>query len=88
MEGPWETLPAWCYNDRDFFLKERERIFLRSWQLVGHVSEVAEPGSYLRFDLLDQTAIVMRGDDGELHPAFHANARTRSSVRVRAKREF
>jgi phenylpropionate dioxygenase-like ring-hydroxylating dioxygenase large terminal subunit len=77
MEGPWETLPAWCYNNQGFFLKERERIFLRSWQLVGHVSEVAETGNYLRFDLLDQTAIVMRGDDGELR-AFHNICRHRA----------
>ena len=44
MDHPWETLPAWCYNNDAFFQKERDQIFLRSWQLVGHVSEFAEPG--------------------------------------------
>lgn len=77
MDHPWETLPAWCYNDQEFFRKERDRIFLRSWQLAGHVSELAEPGDYLRFDLLDQTAIVMRGQDGRLR-AFHNICRHRA----------
>jgi phenylpropionate dioxygenase-like ring-hydroxylating dioxygenase large terminal subunit len=77
MDHPWETLPAWCYNNRNFFQTERDRIFLRTWQLAGHVSELNEPGDYIRFDLLDQTVIVMRGQDGEIR-AFHNICRHRA----------
>jgi phenylpropionate dioxygenase-like ring-hydroxylating dioxygenase large terminal subunit len=32
------TLPAWIYANDEFFALEREAIFLKSWQLVGHLN--------------------------------------------------
>ena len=72
----WMTLPAWTYADPAFFALERQEIFLKTWQLAGHVSELPRPGDYLRFDLLDQSAIVVRGEDGKLG-AFHNVCRHR-----------
>lgn len=77
MSSEWETLPAWVYNHPQVFAEEKERVFLNSWQLVGHVSEITAPGQYLRFDLLDQSAIVIRGEDGEIR-AFHNVCRHRA----------
>ena len=54
----WTTLPAWTYNNAEFLALEKEAIFMRTWQLVGHVSELKQPGDYLRFDLLGESAIV------------------------------
>ncbi|MFO1091597.1 MAG: aromatic ring-hydroxylating dioxygenase subunit alpha [Hyphomicrobiales bacterium] len=73
----WQTLPGRIYNDAAFFAKERERVFLPSWQLAGHVSEIPKSGDFLRFDLLDQSAIVVRGDDGAVR-AFHNVCRHRA----------
>lgn len=73
----WQTLPGWIYNDAAFFARERERVFLPSWQLAGHVSDIPNAGDFLRFDLLDQSAIVVRGDDGAVR-AFHNVCRHRA----------
>jgi phenylpropionate dioxygenase-like ring-hydroxylating dioxygenase large terminal subunit len=73
----WQTLPGWIYNDAAFFASERERIFLPSWQLAGHVNDIPAEGDFLRFDLLDQSAIVVRGDDGVVR-AFHNVCRHRA----------
>jgi phenylpropionate dioxygenase-like ring-hydroxylating dioxygenase large terminal subunit len=71
------TLPAWIYHNEEFFALEREAIFLKTWQLVGHVSELRQPGDFLRFDLLGESAIVLRDKQGQLQ-AFHNVCRHRA----------
>src|SRR5262245_50966130 len=71
------TLPAWIYANDEFFALEREAIFLKTWQLVGHVSELKQPGDFLRFDLLGESAIVLRDKQGRLQ-AFHNVCRHRA----------
>lgn len=71
------TLPAWTYNNVEFMALEKEAIFMRSWQIAGHVSELQRPGDYVRFDLLGESAIVIRDNDGELR-AFHNVCRHRA----------
>src|SRR5262245_8958410 len=73
----WITLPAWTYNSAEFLALEKESIFMRTWQLVGHVSELECPGVFLRFDLLGESAIVLRDDNGGLR-AFHNVCRHRA----------
>lgn len=73
----WTTLPAWTYNNAEFFALEKEAIFMRTWQIVGHVSELRRPGDYLRFDLLGESAIVLRDNEGKLQ-AFHNVCRHRA----------
>jgi phenylpropionate dioxygenase-like ring-hydroxylating dioxygenase large terminal subunit len=73
----WETLPAWTYNSAEFLALEKESIFMRTWQLVGHTSELERPGDYLRFDLLGESAIVLRNNEGQLR-AFHNVCRHRA----------
>lgn len=77
MNCEWETLPAWVYNNPQVFAEEKQRIFMESWQLVGHLNEIKSPGQYLRFDLLDQSAIVIRGKDDRVR-AFHNVCRHRA----------
>lgn len=73
----WKTLPAWTYANDEFFALEGEAIFMRTWQLVGHLCDIPEPGDYLRFDLLAESAIVVRGQDGNVR-AFHNFCRHRA----------
>jgi choline monooxygenase len=61
-----ETLPGWCYTSPRFYQRERERIFFRYWNCIGHQSRVPEPGSYLAFDFMGVPLIVMRGADREI----------------------
>ena len=41
-----KTPPAEFYIDPLRLRTERERVFARSWQIVGHVGQLANPGYY------------------------------------------
>jgi phenylpropionate dioxygenase-like ring-hydroxylating dioxygenase large terminal subunit len=71
-------LPAWTYDDRDFFEAERLRVFAPSWQVVCHESDIARPGDWHTLDYLNESVIVLRGDDSKLR-AFANVCRHRGS---------
>lgn len=56
----------------DYFEREREAIFRRTWLNVGRVEDVSTPGSYRVKDLpvAKTSIVVMRGKDGTIR-AFH-----------------
>ncbi len=64
------TLPAWAYCSEEFHELEREHIFVSSWQIVCHASELPETGDYVTFEFLGRRGFVLRGNDGEIR-AFH-----------------
>jgi phenylpropionate dioxygenase-like ring-hydroxylating dioxygenase large terminal subunit len=61
-----KSLPAWTYNHEEFFELEKQRIFMRSWQVVCHTSDIPEPGDYFRFDFLDEPLVVLRDRQGDI----------------------
>lgn len=72
------SLPGWLYHDPEFFAAE-VRAFLRaSPQIVCHESEIALAGEWRSLDYLNESIIVVRGDDGEIR-AFHNVCRHRGS---------
>ncbi len=72
------SLPAWIYYDPEFFEREKEIIFRRSWQLVCHQSDVPRPGDYYCFDFLGESVITVRGEDGRIR-SFHNVCRHRAA---------
>src|SRR5688572_18185660 len=64
------TLPAWVYHNDEFHELEKERIFLPSWQIVCHVSELAKTGDYVAFEFFGKRGFVIRDECGTLR-AFH-----------------
>jgi carnitine monooxygenase subunit len=65
------TLPGRYYWEPEIFEQERRRIFQRSWQYVGHVSMLPEPGSYVVREILDQSVVLLRDRVGELRAFFN-----------------
>lgn len=57
-------LPAYLFNDDEVYQHELKAIFGRTWQCVGHVSEVPEPGDYVTRYLGADPVIVVRSEDG------------------------
>lgn len=57
-------LPAWAYTDPDYFAVEMARVIRPAWQIVCHVSDVPNTGDYQTLELLGESIIVIRGDDG------------------------
>ena len=60
------SLPAWAYLDADVYEREKRQLFFRTWSYAGWAGELRKPGDYLTAELLDQSVIVMRGQDGAL----------------------
>lgn len=72
------SLPAWCYTDETFYEREVERIFMKSWHLVGREDELREPGDYLVHDMCRESTLVIRSDDQEIR-AFANTCRHRGT---------
>lgn len=73
-----QTLPARWYTDAAVFQAEKERIFHRSWQYVGHGGQLARPGDFITMRLGDVPAVIARDADGRLR-AFANVCRHRGS---------
>jgi choline monooxygenase len=65
------TLPASLYTDASVFSEEKERIFARTWQVVGHASQVANPGDYFTTELIGEPLLLVRGLDGQLRGFYN-----------------
>ena len=70
------------YTDPNVFDLERERLFLRVWNFVCHVSEVGEPGDFLTTTVAGQPIVVCRTKRGEVR-AFFNTCRHRAAQVVR-----
>jgi choline monooxygenase len=79
------TLPARYFYDPVVFAAERERVFYPAWHCVAHVNELAEPGSFATLDILDQSIIVARGDDGVIR-GFHNACQHRGNRLIMERR--
>lgn len=75
------TLPPWCYTSPRFYERERERIFLRAWNLIGRADEIPERGSYFAVDFVGIPLVVVRDQKGEPR-AFVNSCRHRGSELV------
>jgi choline monooxygenase len=58
------SLPASWYTDLAVVARERERIFRRAWQYVGHARQVAAVGDYFTGSVGDIPVVVVRGPGG------------------------
>jgi len=65
------TLPAALYTDPEIFTLEKERIFRRTWQVVGHASQVASPGDYFTAELIGEPLLIVRDNDGQLRGFYN-----------------
>jgi choline monooxygenase len=60
------TLPAEWYTDAKLFDREKGRIFAASWNYVGRVEQVANPGDFLTGRIGEVPVIIVRDAAGNL----------------------
>ena len=65
------TLPAPLYTDSGIFAAEKDEIFRRTWQVVGHASQVASPGDYFTAELIGEPLLIVRDNDGQLRGFYN-----------------
>jgi len=80
VPNDWDRsgLPGWTYFSQPLFELEKTEIFKTHWQYACHVSEVARIGQYVTFDIAQERALVIRGQDGVVR-GFHNLCRHRGS---------
>lgn len=76
--------PGWAldqlfYTAPEIYQLELERIVMRNWILAGHASQIPNAGDYLVFRLVNESVIVVRGNDGSIR-AFANVCRHRGSL--------
>jgi choline monooxygenase len=72
------ALDARLYRDPAVAELEQERIFERTWQLAGHLTQLPDPGSYLTTSAGTQPVLVLREESGAIR-AFRNVCRHRGS---------
>src|SRR6202162_1345670 len=73
-----DTLPARWYVDPDVFQAEKERIFHRTWQYVGHTGQLNSVGDFFTTNLGDLPVVIVRDTGGAIR-AFANVCRHRGS---------
>ena len=71
-------LPGWSYHSPALLELEIEEVFKSHWQIVCHVSDVPEAGSFYTFDMCGERAIVVRDQHNKIG-VFHNICRHRGS---------
>jgi choline monooxygenase len=70
------TPPAQVYRDPETYEDERKLVFGRSWQFIGHTSEVTQTGDVIAATIAGFPVIAVRAGDGI--KAFHNVCRHRA----------
>jgi choline monooxygenase len=65
------TLPSHLYTDPAILASEKEKIFSRTWQVVGHHDQVARPGDYFTTTLIGEPLLIVRGNDDVLRGFYN-----------------
>lgn len=74
-----ETLPPWCYTSKEWFDLEVEHIFMKSWNFIGRVDRVPNPGDFITLTYTGSPVIVVRDRDNVIR-AFANTCRHRGAV--------
>ncbi len=66
-----ETIPKAFYVDPRMYELERRTVFSRSWQVVGRVDQLREPGQYVTAHVAGEPIVVVAGADRTLRAFFN-----------------
>src|SRR5579872_3241220 len=75
------TLPPQVYTSPEWYEREVETIFKKSWLMAAREDEIPNPGDYVRVDFFNEPLIVVRGRDGAIR-TLSAACRHRGSELV------
>lgn len=82
-EAMLHKLPVSAYTSQEWFDREQELIFSRTWRYAGFMEDVSEPGSYISVQAGLNNLFIVMGRDRRLR-AFHNICRHRGTQLIRA----
>lgn len=59
-------MPQWVLTDPDLYELEVEKVFGRTWQFLGHETELNEPGSYVTRWMVNDPVLMVKTNSGEI----------------------
>ena len=59
-----------AYTSRDYLEAERAKLWRSHWLQAGRVEDIPGPGDFITYEILDDSVIITRADDGAIR-AFH-----------------
>ena len=65
------TLPPHFYFSDEIYELEKENIWFKTWQYVGLLEDLRNPGDYITADIIDQKIFVARDKSGELRAYYN-----------------
>jgi choline monooxygenase len=65
------SLPASLYTESSSFDLEKDRIFARTWQVVGHRHQLANPGDFFTTELQGEPLLLVRSGEGVLRGFYN-----------------
>lgn len=60
------------YVSREFHQRERERLWMRVWQVAGRVDELPATGDWIEYTIFDRSFVIVRGGDGAIRGFVNA----------------
>jgi phenylpropionate dioxygenase-like ring-hydroxylating dioxygenase large terminal subunit len=60
------------YHSEAYHKRERERLWMRVWQVAGRADEIAEPGDWMVYRIFDQSYVLVRGKDDKVRGFVNA----------------
>lgn len=73
LEQPFYTSPL-------VFDAEWRQIFQQQWLYAGNTAQVARPGDYFLYHLRNDTVIIIRGNNGEIHAHYNTCTHRGSAI--------
>jgi len=65
------TLPRRFYADPDHYRRELERFYFNRWICAGRADQIPNAGDYFTRSLADESVIVTRDENGDIHALFN-----------------
>lgn len=75
---PKQLLPREAYTSTDWFSREQDNLFSKTWSFFGLSSEISKPGDFLTGKVGRYPVAVVQNQDGELR-AYHNLCRHRGT---------
>src|SRR5438552_1154058 len=66
-----QTIPSAWYVDPELHAAECRAVFARTWQAIGRIDQLAEPGCFLTAEVAGEPIAVVRDQSGTIRGFFN-----------------
>lgn len=84
QQRPGFTLARDFYCSEDIFQLDLAQVLAPQWLYVDHVSRLPHAGDFLTYEFANESIIIVRGHDGELHAHFNVCRHRGSRICLKA----